>query len=129
MKLKNSLLAIAFAASTLLAVNANAHDPKSQTQDMKGHDMSKMQDQDMKEQSAGSMELHNAMMSGMNMPMKMSGNVDKDFAMMMAMHHQQAIKMADVQIRSGSNAKLKAMARKMKAAQQSEIKQLAPYSK
>ena len=37
--------------------------------------------------------------------------------------------MADVQIKSGSNARLKAMARKMKAAQQSEIKQLASYSK
>ncbi len=129
MKLKKSLLAIALATSSLLAVNASAHEPKPQTQEMKGHDMSKMQGHDMKGQSAGSMELHKSMMAGMKMPMKMSGNADKDFAAMMTMHHQQAIKMADVHIKHGSNAQLKAMARKMKTAQQSEIKQLAPYTK
>ncbi len=129
MQLKNTMLAIALAASTLLLVNVSAHEPKPQTQDMKGHDMSKMQGHDMKGHSAGSMELHKAMMSGMKMPMKMTGNVDKDFAIMMTMHHQQAIKMADVHIKHGSNAQLKAMARKMKTAQQGEIKQLAPYTK
>lgn len=129
MKLKKSLLAIALVTSSLLAVNASAHEPKPQTQEMKGHDMSKMQGHDMKGQSAGSMELHKSMMAGMKMPMKMSGNADKDFAAMMTMHHQQAIKMADVHIKHGSNAQLKAMARKMKTAQQSEIKQLAPYTK
>lgn len=137
MKLKHSLLAIAFAASTLVAVSTSAQEPKPQTQQMKGHDMSKMQGQnmskmqghDMKGQSAGSMELHKVMATGMKMPMKMSGNVDKDFAMMMTMHHQQAIKMSDVFIKQGGNAQLKALALKMKTAQQGEIKQLAPYTK
>lgn len=129
MKLKHSLLALALAASTLLAVSTSAHEPKPQTKEMKGHDMSKMQGHDMKGQSAGSMELHKAMMAGIKMPMKMSGNVDKDFATMMTMHHQQAVKMSDIYIKHGNNAQLKALARKMKTDQQAEIRQMAPYTK
>ena len=129
MNLRIPLIAAAFAASTLLAVNAGGHDPKTPAQDMKGHDMSKMQDHDMKGHSPGSMELHKIMASGMKMPMKMSGNVDKDFASMMIMHHQMAVKMADVEIKHGKSAALKALARKMKAAQQEEIKQLTVYTK
>lgn len=129
MKLKKPLLAVAFVASTLLAVNASAHEDKAKPQDMPGHDMSNMQGQDMKGHSAGSMELHKIMTAGMKMPMKMSGNVDKDFATMMSMHHQQAIKMSDVLIKHGRSAELKALARKMKVAQQTEIKQMAPYTK
>ena len=127
MKPNNPLLAIALATAVLLAANAGAHEPKAQ--DMKSHDMSKMQGQDMKGHSAGSMELHKAMMSGMKMPMNMSGNVDKDFASMMSMHHQQAIRMVDVYVKHGRNAELKVLARKMKAAQQGEIKQMASYAK
>ncbi len=64
----------------------------------------------------------------MAMPM-MSGNVDKDFAAMMSMHHQMAIDMVDVLLEHGSSAELKALAAKMKAAQQVEITQMAPYAK
>lgn len=129
MKLKNSLLTVVLATSALLAVTASAHEPKAPGQDMKGHDMSNMQGQDMKGQSTGSMDLHKIMTSGMKMPMKMSGDVDKDFATMMTMHHQQAVKMADVLIQHGRSAELKALARRMKTAQQAEIKQMAPYTK
>ena len=79
--------------------------------------------------SAGSMEMHRAMMQGQKVPMPMSGNVDKDFAVMMTMHHQQAIKMVDVLLQHGKSAELKALARKMKVAQQAEIKQMAMYTK
>lgn len=96
---------------------------------MKGHDMSKMQGQDMKGHSAGSMELHKIMMTGMKMPMKMTGNVDRDFAQMMIMHHQQALKMADVEIAKGGKPELKALAQKMKTAQQDEIKKLQRFTK
>lgn len=78
--------------------------------------------------SAASMELHRIMTEGMKAPMPMSGDVDKDFATMMTMHHQMAIEMADVLLASGSNAELKAMAAKMKTAQQDEIKQLQPFT-
>lgn len=96
---------------------------------MQGHDMSKMQGHGMQGQSAGSMELHDTMMSGQKMSMPMSGNVDSDFASMMTMHHEKAIKMSDVLLKHGTDERLKAMARKMKAAQQKEIKELAPFKK
>ncbi len=63
------------------------------------------------------------------MPMTMSGNVDKDFATMMTMHHQAAVKMIDVLQQSGKSADLKALASKMKNKQQAEIKQMAPFTK
>ena len=86
-------------------------------------------DHAMPAQSSGSMELHRIMSEGQKAPMAMSGDVDKDFAAMMSIHHQMAIDMADVLLESGSNAELKAMAVKMKAAQQEEIKQLEQYTK
>ncbi|MBC7656004.1 MAG: DUF305 domain-containing protein [Frankiaceae bacterium] len=76
-----------------------------------------------------SMEMMHIMMPGGDMKMKMTGDVDKDFAVMMSMHHQQAIEMVDVLIKSGRNPELKAMALKMKVAQQEEIKQMAKYTK
>lgn len=126
MKIKTTLMTAALAASALCSFGAVAHEDKPHG--MQGHDMSNMQG-DMKGHSMGSMEMHKAMTDGMQMPMKMSGNVDKDFAMMMRMHHQSAIKMVDLLLEHGTNAELKAMARRMKAAQQAEIKQLAPYAK
>lgn len=86
-------------------------------------------DHAMSGHSEGSMELHRIMTEGQKAPMTMTGDVDKDFATMMSMHHQMAIDMADVLLKSGSNPDLKAMAAKMKAAQQEEIRQLEPYTK
>lgn len=79
-------------------------------------------------QSTGSMELNRTMGKGQQMRMPMSGNVDKDFAMMMSMHHQNAIDMIDVFAKHGKSPELKAMAMKMKAAQSQEIKQLARFA-
>lgn len=126
MNTKTSLLAVALSGASLLAFTAGAHEPKPQAQGTKGHDMKSVE---MKSHSAGSMELHKIMSSGMKMPMKRSGNVDHDFAHMMIVHHQQAIKMTDVLIKHGSSAELKALARRMKAAQPAEIRQMTPYSK
>ena len=86
-------------------------------------------DHAMPAQSSGSMELHRIMSEGQKAPMAMSGDVDKDFATMMSMHHKMAIDMADVLLKSGSNAKLKAIAAKMKATQQDEIKQLGRFTR
>lgn len=125
---KTPLLALAF-ASALFATAAGAQDSKPRTGQTAAHDMAAMQGHQMEGQSAGSMELHNIMMAGSKMPMKMSGNVDKDFATMMTMHHQQAIRMSDVLLKHGQNAELKALARKMQQQQKSEIKELAPHTK
>lgn len=116
----SSLLASALLGSTLaLAAGVSAHGPEkpaASQHSMAGH-------------SAGSMELHRIMTEGQKMPMPMSGDVDKDFAAMMTMHHQQAIKMADVLLQHGRDEKLKAMAQRMKDAQKKEITELAPFKK
>ena len=74
-----------------------------------------------------SMHMHQVMMPAKPMEMPMTGDVDKDFATMMTKHHQMAIDMVNIYAKSGHNAKLKAMAMKMKAAQQAEIKQMAAF--
>lgn len=106
-------------AGAAIAAGATAHDPKAHSAATQPSS-----------HGAGSMELHRIMTEGKKMPMPaMSGNVDKDFAAMMSMHHQEAIKMAEVELQHGQNAQLKALAAKMKAAQQEEIKQMASFTK
>lgn len=112
------MIAFALGAALSLSIVAIADDKAKpdHAHDMAGH-------------SAGSMQLHQIMEQGQKKPMTMSGQVDRDFAMMMTMHHQQAIKMADVELTHGTHAELKALAQKMKDAQQKEIQQLAPHTK
>ncbi|AKU48440.1 DUF305 domain-containing protein [Xanthomonas arboricola] len=145
-----SQITIAIVALLLMTWDAPAQEKPNQVQppqvnqaqDMKGHDMSKMHGTSskdggmqghnmagMKNLSPGSMELHRVMAQGQEMPMPMSGDVDKDFATLMTMHHRQAIKMSDVLIQHGQNAELRALAQKMKAAQLVEIAKMAPYTK
>jgi uncharacterized protein (DUF305 family) len=71
----------------------------------------------------GSDDMKKSMMSGMegmqNMPM--SGDTDKDFATMMKMHHQQAVNMAQMELTNGKSPEMKAMAKRIIAAQKKEI--------
>jgi len=53
--------------------------------------------------------------------MTMSGDTDKDFATMMKMHHQQALKMAEMELVNGKSAEMKAMAKRISVAQKKEI--------
>ena len=55
--------------------------------------------------------------------MKMTGDTDRDFAAMMKMHHQGAIDMAQMELKSGKDAKMRAMAKRIIDAQQKEIKE------
>lgn len=75
---------------------------------------------------AGSEQMHQQMMSGMQsmQSMKPSGDVDKDFAKMMRVHHQQAVDMAEVELKHGRSPELKAMARKIIEDQRKEIARL-----
>ena len=66
------------------------------------------------------MKEHNDKMSSM----KMSGNADVDFAMMMRMHHQGAIDMAQAELQGGKSPEMRKMAGKIIAAQKKEIAQL-----
>jgi len=53
----------------------------------------------------------------------LSGDTDKDFAMMMKLHHQQALNMAEMELANGKSAEMKAMAKQIIAAQKKEIAQ------
>ena len=53
--------------------------------------------------------------------MKPSGNVDVDFAMMMRVHHQSAITMAEAELQNGKNAQMRVMAKDIIRAQKKEI--------
>ena len=75
--------------------------------------------------AAGSHDMKAAMMMGMDgmQKMPMSGDTDRDFAMMMKMHHQQALNMAEMQLANGKSAEMKAMAKQIITAQKREIAQ------
>ena len=55
------------------------------------------------------------------MAMKSSGNVDVDFAMMMRVHHQSAITMAEAELQNGKDPQMRAMAKDIIRAQKKEI--------
>jgi uncharacterized protein (DUF305 family) len=65
------------------------------------------------------MQMHRIMMEPMK-NMKMSGDTDRDFAMMMAEHHMSGIRMAQVELKSGKNAELKRIARNIVDSQTKE---------
>ena len=100
MKIKNPVafaLPMFLGAGLALAVGACAEDAKTaQETDSSAMQPAAMRaDHAMPGHSAGSMELHRIMTEGSKSPMPMSGDVDKDFAAMMTLHHQTAIDMAD----------------------------------
>jgi uncharacterized protein (DUF305 family) len=83
-----------------------------------------MQHDDMKSMgSDGSMKMHMTMQASqkkMN-DMEMSGDTDRDFAMMMRAHHQAGIDMAKAEVASGKDATMVSEAKKIIASQQKDI--------
>ena len=73
------------------------------------------------------MAVHEKMMK--DMMMSPSGDADKDFAMMMKMHHQQALDMAKIELEHGKSPEMKAMAARIIAAQKKEIAELDQWMK
>jgi uncharacterized protein (DUF305 family) len=75
--------------------------------------------------ATGPHDMKASMMMGMDgmQKMTMSGDTDKDFAMMMKMHHQQALNMAEMELANGKSAEMKTMAKQIIAAQKKEIAQ------
>ena len=78
---------------------------------------------DMPKGMMGSDGMKQSMMVGMDsmQKMPMSGDTDKDFAMMMKMHHQQAVDMAQMQLKDGKSPAMKKMAKQIISAQKKEI--------
>ena len=79
----------------------------------------------MQKGTGGPDAMKQSMMGGMDamQKMAMSGDTDKDFAMMMRIHHQGALDMAQVELDQGKSPEMKAMAKSIIAAQKKEIAQ------
>lgn len=71
-------------------------------------------------------QIMHANMTQMN-AMKMTGDADHDFAMMMQMHHQGAIDMANQELKSGTDQTIKTMAQNIVTAQTAEKAQFAQF--
>lgn len=120
---------ITFAAGNAVADNTGTpHHPRSPASvspadPHAGMDMSGMGGQNM---SQGSDQLHQQHMKMMQeMPqMQMTGDTDRDFAMMMKHHHEQGVKMAEVEAKYGKSPEMKAVANKIIQDQKKEIKKL-----
>ena len=69
----------------------------------------------MQKGTAGPQDMKASMMLGMDGMQKkpMSGDTDKDFAMMMKMHHQQAVNMAETELANGKSPEIKTMAKQI----------------
>lgn len=77
----------------------------------------------------GAMDMK-TMMKDMNdkmSSMAMSGNQDVDFAMMMRIHHQGAIDMAQAELQGGKDPQMRKMANEIIAAQKKEIAQIDKF--
>jgi len=72
------------------------------------------------------MTIMHQMMDEMN-AMQMTKDPDNDFAMMMMMHHQGAINMANAELKDGNDATMKGVAQMMITAQTAEITQLNTF--
>ena len=110
------MTAIRIFAAASLCIFAAGVQAQTQSDTHKGHATSS---------DKGSQQMMSSMMSGMKdmQSMKTTGDTDRDFAMMMRMHHQKGIEMAQVEASQGKDEKMKAMARKIIESQRKEIKE------
>lgn len=83
--------------------------------------------------STGVRQLHQIMMKtakkDLAMPMPHGNDVDKHFAHMMAGHHLSGIQMAEVELKYGKSAAVKAIARNIKSSQAKERATLLKHAK
>ncbi|MBY0611218.1 MAG: DUF305 domain-containing protein [Beijerinckiaceae bacterium] len=108
--IKHILLSAVIAGSATVAFAQDA----MKGMDMKGMDMGKGPADE------GYMKAMTTMHQGM-MSMKLTGDADKDFVMMMIPHHQAAIDMAKVELQYGKDPEIKKLAEEIVGAQDREI--------
>lgn len=109
----NKLLTFSFALLTLPAMAFAENTSRSQSMTDKG-----------------SNKLHQSMQKSQDKmsKMQMSGDIDKDFAQMMADHHRSAIEMAQIQAEYGNDKELKQLAQKIVTTQKQELSVLERHA-
>lgn len=114
----SSISIASFLAGATLVTPIRAQQEEAAPQQPAAHNMSQ-----------GSNRLQSLMKESKSMAdMPLTGNTDVDFAKLMAEHHGMAIKMIDVELSYGRTPGLKALAKKMRAAQVRERAQLQRYA-
>lgn len=120
MNTKSSVLSATILAAALLSQTSQAQTPATSG----GSGTTKSASPSMS-MPAGGMDMK-AMMKENNEKMgamPMTGKADVDFAMMMRMHHQGAIDMAQEELKNGKEPQMKKMAKDIIAAQKKEMAQ------
>ena len=119
--MKNKLIAAALCAAVLplSAFAQHAASKAEATSAQQAHGKS----------DGGSAQMHQSMMQGMKemQSMKISGDMDRDFAMMMRKHHQDGVKMAQMEVDKGKDGKMQEMARKIIEDQKKDIAEFDKY--
>lgn len=118
MKMSRRALSLAFALVTGIAAGSLA---------VRAHDG----EHKVVSKDSPSGRMHAVMMSGQkDMPaMKMTGDPDHDFAMMMVMHHKMALDMAQIELKDGKDAKIRGMAQNIVDSQKKEIAEFEAWMK
>ncbi len=85
----------------------------------------------MQSHSAGDSEMNAAMdrMMQRMSALKLTGVQDRDFMLMMSLHHRSAVEMAGVELRRGSHPELKGLAQNIIKSQKQEISQMQTWLK
>ncbi|PVY43699.1 DUF305 domain-containing protein [Pontibacter virosus] len=118
------LLLAACSQESKRAETATATDAKSDTRLGEDHTQHTMQGGEM----AGMMaHMHRNMEEMQGMRSKVTGDPDYDFAQMMSMHHEGAIRMAEEEIANGTDSEMKEMAQKTKEMNQADIQKLQDF--
>ena len=121
------ILIPAVAIAGLFMLQACNSDNKSTTEKKMETDTTMKMENHSDAKMDGKMDMNNEMMNSMNASMdkmkavKMNGDFDAEFAGMMIEHHQGAIDMANIELKSGSDQTLKTMAKNIITAQTAEI--------
>ena len=124
------LISAALAGMVILQACNGDNKSTTDTKMMSDTSMKMPEHNDAKMDGGGKMDMNNEMMKSMSSSMdkmkavKMNGDFDAEFAGMMIEHHQGAIDMANIELKSGSDNTMKTMAQNIITAQTEEITKL-----
>ena len=121
MKKASFYLVIIFISAGLFSCNNPTSEPGNESS--KAYESMSAASDTINQKTTGFTTAMNQMMNDMHQ-LAMTGNVDKDFALMMRSHHQGAVDMSHFEVSHGEDESLKKLAAKIAEEQELEIKQM-----
>ncbi len=123
MKTKLTSILISLLFISVLIAGCNKQDSSNQTQKT---DTTKTVTKTNSNSGMDMMTSMDKMMKNMN-GMKMTGDNDLDFATMMIEHHKGAIEMSEIELKNGTDDKIKSIAKNIITAQKDEIARMQEF--